>query len=246
MRKTLGYVKYYSSILLNNWRKAKESYAQHSEDILIEHILGPGSIRSFIDIGANDGVLFSNTYKFAKTGAHGLCIEPCPSTFLKLRLNHLFHLRVKCLRVAASNRCGSIPFLKDGYEEILSRVADPSCSQTEDQSSHEPTITVPTLTLEQILHKYSRFQQTDLLSVDVEGHERQVFEGLQNCPFQARIIIFETDKTDIESILALPALKDYFPRYTNGVNLVLMHKSESDSHRDSNKSLPGNFRPCRI
>jgi FkbM family methyltransferase len=226
--------------------RAPSCSTQHGEDILIEHILGPGSVRSFIDAGANDGVIFSNTYKFAKAGVHGLCLEPSPSTFLKLRLNHLFHLRVKCLRVAASNRCGSIPFLKDGYEEILSRVADPSCSETEDQSSHEPTITVPTLTLEQILHKYSRFQQTDLLSVDVEGHELQVFEGLQNCPFRARIIILETDKTEIESILSLHALNDYVPRYTNDVNLILMHKSESDSHRDSNKSLPGNFRPCRI
>ena len=240
--KKLSYAKYYAGILFRNWTSKKESYAQHGEDLLGEQLLG--RIESFIDVGANDGVLFSNTYKFAKEGARGLCLEPCPSTFFKLRLNHLFHPRVKCIRVAASNRSGSIPFLKDGYEEILSRVADPSCSQTDDQSSHEPTITVPALTLEQILHKYSRFQQTDLLSVDVEGHERQVFEGLQNCPVQARAIILETDKTDIEGILSLPTLKDYIPRYTNGVNLILLHKSESDSHHDSNKSLPGNFRPC--
>lgn len=244
MRKTLEYVKYYSGILIRNWGKTKESYAQHSEDMLIEHILGFNSIKSFIDIGANDGVLFSNTYKFAKTGARGLCLEPCPSTFFKLLLNHLFHPRVKCIRTAVSNRSGSISFIKDGYEEILSRVADPSYSQIDDQSSHEPTITVPALTFEQILHRHSRFQQTDLLSVDVEGHERQVFKGLQNCPFQARAIILETDKAEIEGILSLPSLKDYIPRYTNGVNLVLLHKSESDRHKATNKSLPGNFRPC--
>ena len=240
--KKLSYAKYYAGILFRNWTSKKESYAQHGEDLLVEQLLG--RIESFIDVGANDGVLFSNTYKFAKDGARGLCLEPCPSTFFKLRLNHLFHPRVKCIRAAVSNRSGSISFIKDGYEEILSRVADPSCSQTDDQSSHEPTINVPALTLEQIFRKHSRFQQTDLLSVDVEGHERQVFEGLQNCPFQARVIIFETDKTDIESILSLPALKDYIPRYTNGVNLILMHKSESDADQATNKSLPGNFRPC--
>ena len=244
MRKTLRYIKYYSRILLKNWGKTKETYAQHSEDVLVEQILGSGSVRSFIDVGANDGVLFSNTYKFAKAGTRGLCLEPCPSSFFKLRLNHLFHPRVKCIRAAVSNRSGSISFIKDGYEEILSRVADPPCSQAENQSFHEAAITVSTVTLEQILHKYSRFQQTDLLSVDVEGHERQVFEGLQNCPFQARAIIFETDKTDIESILSLPSLKDYIPRYTNGVNLILLHQSESEAHQATNKSLPGNFRSC--
>ena len=240
--KKLSYAKYYAGILFRNWNSKKKSYAQHEEDLLVEQLLG--RIESFIDVGANDGVLFSNTYKFAKVGARGLCLEPCPSTFFKLRLNHLFHPRVKCIRTAVSNRSGTISFIKDGYEEILSRVADPSSLQTDDQSPHEPSITVLALTLRQILKKYSRFQQTDILSVDVEGHERQVFEGLQYCPFQARVIIFETDKTDIESILSLPALQDYIPRYTNGVNLILMHKSESDEHLATNKSLPGNFRPC--
>ena len=244
MRDTLRYIKYYSRILRKNWRQIQESYAQHSEDILIERILGRDSIRSFIDIGANDGVLFSNTYKFAKVGAHGLCLEPCPSTFFKLRLNHLFHPRIKCIRAAVSNRSGSIKFIKDGYEEILSRVADSSCSQTVDVSSKEPTITVPALTFEQILSRHSRFRTTDLLSVDVEGHERQVFEGLQNCLFQARVIVLEADKTDIDSLLSLPTLVDYIPCYNNGVNLILIHKSESDSHQVSAKSLPGNFRPC--
>ena len=240
--KKLSYAKYYAGILFRNWTSKKKSYAQHEEDLLVEQLLG--RIESFIDVGANDGVLFSNTYKFAKVGARGLCLEPCPSTFFKLRLNHLFHPRVKCIRTAVSNRSGTISFIKDGYEDILSRVADPSSLQTDTQSPHEPSITVLALTLGQILNKYSRFQQTDILSVDVEGHERQVFEGLQYCPFQARVIIFETDKTDIESILSLPALQDYIPRYTNGVNLILMHKSESDEHLATNKSLPGNFRPC--
>ena len=240
--KKLSYAKYYAGILFRNWTSIKESYALHGEDLLVEQLLG--RIESFIDVGANDGVLFSNTYKFTKEGARGLCLEPCPSTFFKLRLNHFFHPRVKCIRAAVSNRSGSISFIKDGYEEILSRVADPSCSQAENHSSHEAAITVSTVTLEQILHKYSHFQQTDLLSVDVEGHERQVFEGLQNCPFQARVIILETDKTSTESILSLPTLQDYVPRYTNDVNLILMHKSESDAGLTAIKSLPGNFRPC--
>ena len=232
--KKLSYAKYYAGILFRNWTSKKNSYAQHGEDLLIEQLLG--KIETFIDVGANDGVLFSNTYKFTKQGAHGLCLEPCPSTFFKLRLNHLFHPRVKCIRAAASNRSGSISFIKDGYEEILSRVAD--------QSSHETTLTVPALTLEQIFRKHRRFLHTDLLSVDVEGHERQVFEGLQDSPFNARLIIFETDKTSTDSILSLPTLQDYVPRYTNDVNLILMHKSESDASLTTIKSIPGNFRPC--
>ena len=56
MLRTLRYYKYYSKILLHNWFKSKNSYSQHGEDILIESLF-PNRIKSFIDIGANDGVL---------------------------------------------------------------------------------------------------------------------------------------------------------------------------------------------
>ena len=50
-------LKYYSNVLFQNWTKKKESYSQHGEDILVENLLQNG-VNSFIDIGANDGVLF--------------------------------------------------------------------------------------------------------------------------------------------------------------------------------------------
>ena len=83
MIKKLRYLKYYAKVLLTNWTVNKDSYAQHGEDKLVEQLL-PNGVNSFIDIGANDGVLFSNTYKFAKNGARGLCLEPSRSSYNKL------------------------------------------------------------------------------------------------------------------------------------------------------------------
>lgn len=237
----LRYAKYYGAQLIHNWGSKNKSYAQHAEDLLIEQQFGP--IKSFIDIGANDGVLFSNTYKFAKSGARGLCVEPSPTTFLKLRLNHLFHPRVSCIRAAVSNRNGSISFIKDGYEEVLSRVSDLPIHQTVNDSSDKPTITVPAITLEKLLFKYTHLKKVDLLSVDVEGHEKQVFEGLNDSPFQARIIVLEADKMEIGNILSIPFFKDYTPKYTNGVNLFLIHKSEIRKQNENN-NLPGRYVCC--
>ena len=89
MLQKLKYLKYYIGILCNNWKQSKDSYAQHGEDKLIENLL-PKRVSSFLDIGANDGILFSNTYKFAKGGASGICIEPSRSSYFKLKLNHIF------------------------------------------------------------------------------------------------------------------------------------------------------------
>ena len=231
MRQTLAYIKYYSGILLKNWSKTKESYAQHSEDILIEQILGTGSIRSFIDIGANDGVLFSNTYKFAKTGAHGLCLEPCPPTFFKLRLNHLFHPRVKCIHAAVSSRSGHLFLKEGGYESTLSQVHSyPAADSTK----------VRAYTLDGLFRRYSRFRNIDLLSIDVEGHEENVLLGTDK-PIQAKVIILETDKSDFESLRKLPALREHRPTYTNGINSIF---TLEDLAFPQLLDLPTGFFPC--
>jgi len=234
--KKLKYAKYYAGVLFRNWRSKKESFAQHGEDLLIEQLLP--KVESFIDIGANDGVLFSNTYKFAKSGARGLCLEPSPSTFFKLRLNHLFHPKVKCVRAAVSNRPGSLPFIEDGYEAVLSRVTGTEHEESKEQSDLPATIEVPALTLGQIVSKYESFQETDLLSIDVEGHERQILEGMNDTSLRARIIILETDKSDIDSLMQLPALKRYRPTYSNGINSIFTIKN---GNYKKPKVLPTNF-----
>ena len=225
----LRYAKYYVGVLLRNWKEHRESYAQHGEDLLVERLLG--QVDSFIDIGANDGVLFSNTYKFAKMGARGLCFEPSVVTYRKLRLNHLFHPKVKCFRQAVSDRSGRLPFVENGYEAVLSHIG--SC---ENGSTAQ---TVQATTFSEILHRNHRFKKMDLLSVDVEGHEQEVFASLGEA-IQARIIIVETDKSDPLGLLELPALREHNPKYHNGVNLILSHHSE----KNKTATLPLGFAPC--
>ena len=59
--------------------------------------------------------------------------------------------------------------------------------------------------------------------------------------FESKIIIFESDKTKVESILSLPCLKDYTPCFTNDVNVILLHKSNIGL-MDNCKKLPMNNR----
>ena len=212
--KRLRYLKYYAKVLLNNWTLYKDSYAQHGEDKLVELLL-PYGVNTFIDIGANDGVLFSNTFKFAKNGARGLCVEPSRSSYNKLRLNHLFNPKVKCLHGAVSNFEGSI-YLKDkGYESTLSTV-----SKTKSIGSKK----VCCRTFSSILKDYPSFSKIDFLSIDVEGHEDKVIEGLERTPFITKIIVIESDKSEIEKLLTIEGLKDYYPIYTNSLNTILAHR----------------------
>ena len=217
MIQKLRYLKYYTKVLLNNWTVNKDSYAQHGEDKLIELLL-PEGVNTFIDIGANDGVLFSNTYKFAKQRANGLCIEPSPSAFRKLKLNHLFNKRVSCINSAISNSSGMVLLQEDGYESTLSRVVI---------KKTQTTIEIPCYTMLDILSKFPNFSKVDILSIDVEGHEHEVIEGMPSSNFYTKLLIIESDKSQIEKLNKLNFLKDYKPIISNGINTFFLHQKEN-------------------
>ena len=214
MFKLLSYSKYYLTVLFKNWTHRNQSYAQHGEDELIELIF-PSGVSSFIDIGANDGVLFSNTYKFSQNGAFGLCVEPLRRSFIKLKLNHFLHPKVKCLNAAVSDFNGCLFITDEGYESTLSKVS---------KSISTNAYRVKTFTFDKILEKYSNFINVDLLSVDVEGHEKEVFKGLTNSNFVAKVIVLESDKSKIDELLSISSLRFHRPILHNGLNTILIHK----------------------
>ena len=216
MLENLKYWKYFSKILLQNWSINRKSYSQHGEDNIISS-LSPLPIKSFIDIGANDGVLFSNTFKFAKKGARGLCIEPSSKAFRKLCLNHLFHPKVKCLKGAVSNKTDILYLKQDGYEETLSTVSEKSSDGHERINSYK---------FDYLLDRFPKFKNIDLLSVDVEGHELEVFQGLNNKSFYSRFIIIESDKLILDELLNLKCLSEYEVIGSNGLNTFLKHKTQ--------------------
>lgn len=64
------------------------SYSQNDEE---QHILAAFTGRApgrFLDIGAHDGVIFSNTRALAELGWFGTLVEPSPAPFVKLMDNY--------------------------------------------------------------------------------------------------------------------------------------------------------------
>ena len=217
MIKKLRYLKYYAKVLLNNWTVNKDSYAQHGEDKLVELLL-PEGVKTFIDIGANDGVLFSNTFKFAKNGAQGLCVEPSPSAFRKLKLNQLLNKGVSCINAAISNTNGKVLLQEDGYESTLSRVVN---------KKTQTSIEIPSYTMLDILCKFPSFRKVDIVSIDVEGHEYEVLEGMPTADFYTKLLIIESDKSQIEELKQLKFFKHYNPIISNGINTFFIHNEEN-------------------
>ena len=76
----------------------------------------------FLEIGALDGIKFSNTYFFEKRGWKGICVEPSPKKFSLLEKNR----NCICEQLAVSDVSGEKFSFMDihGYGEGLSGIVE--------------------------------------------------------------------------------------------------------------------------
>lgn len=73
--------------LKRNFRKyniRKNSPSQYGQDQVVYKLLKKPETGTFVDIGANDGITFSNSLFFEKLKWTGVCIEPHPIAFQEL------------------------------------------------------------------------------------------------------------------------------------------------------------------
>jgi len=187
---------YFFCSLKERYFGRKASYSQDGDDLKALELLG--DVKTFIDIGANDGFTSSNTFLFALKGAEGVCLEPVPSIFWMLRGLYLFNSRIKCLNYGISDRDADAEMVKSGLLSYLPDTQDPGhrelVNECFDKSFKKVNIRLITFSTLTKLTTVPR--ETDLLSIDVEGHELQVLRSIDFDSYRFRLIIIETHTYD--------------------------------------------------
>ena len=76
------------------WLKkdAKVSYSQSGEDLIVDFIFQALKIDNptYLDIGAHHPSFINNTFFFYEKGCVGVCVEPDPTLFEKIKENLAF------------------------------------------------------------------------------------------------------------------------------------------------------------
>ena len=135
----------------------------------------------FIDVGASDGITYSNTYDLEKLfNWTGICIEPHPNAFKNLIKNRSsINLNIAINMSEIDEEFWQI----DGYSEMLSGFASNYDSrhktrilqEVQDRNQNLTKIKVPIDKLSNILKNYNT---VDYLSIDVEGSELNVLQTI--------------------------------------------------------------------
>lgn len=138
---------------------------------------------TFLDVGASDGIKFSNTLFFEQLGWRGMCVEANPDAYARLCANRPLATNVFG---AAYDKEGEVAFrVNTGYTEQLSGVEeayDPRHTEriSADMAARGGTtrlVTVPCFTLTSLLSSHG-ITHVDYMSLDVEGAEVQVLKGI--------------------------------------------------------------------
>jgi FkbM family methyltransferase len=156
----------------------------------------------FIDIGANDGITISNTYVFEQLGWNGICVEPLPDIFLKLKKSR----NCNCYNVAiaehsqsnqtyinatsANNDVAGTSMLS-GLESTMT---DKHKQLIKESGGNIEYITVQTMMFDDLMSNYPEIKYIDLLSIDVEGGELNVLKSINFNKFSFGLIIVENNE----------------------------------------------------
>lgn len=167
------------------------SYSANREDVLLDRLFPDKKDGIFVDVGAGHPSVGSVTRHFYERGWTGINIEPSLAPFRALADERK---RDTNLNIALSNKAGTLNFfeLEDemwGYSTLSSELAERY--QNQNIPLKKRSVTVSTLADVFARHLVG---DVDFLSIDVEGHEREVLEGGDWKRWRPTVVVVEATR----------------------------------------------------
>jgi FkbM family methyltransferase len=203
-------------------------YSQFGEDKILFEIFQRKTSGICVDVGANNGVDDSISLFFEKIGWKCILVEPNPSLCQGMRSvrNALIY---EC---AASNQSGTATLhivegavRSDGLSTISTDKKEHDKIKSYGFTSRP--VGVRTMTLDEILADAQINGDIDFISIDVEGYEYEVLEGLSLERWNPKIMVLE-DNSNFEDSTVSNYLKKfgYIRFMRTGVNDWYAHRTD--------------------
>lgn len=174
-------------------------HSQYGQDIVVWELLNKQSNGIFLDIGANDGKSLSNTLLFEEKGWSGICVEPNPSIFEKLKENRKCHLVNACI----ADTDGTVDFLSvEGPANMLSGILafcddhhlNRIDTDVKELGGTKQVLAIETLKPQTLLSRFG-LEQIDFLSIDAEGADIVILSAFDFDVTPVHVITVENNRT---------------------------------------------------
>ena len=174
---------------------------------------GEDYIGSFVEVGAFDGITYSNTYGLAELGWKGLYIEAVPEYAGKCRKTHDGRDNIKVVNACVGQHFDNVELMVGGEYSTYNK----SFADNKPQGwgvNYGRTFETRTMPLDAILMAHWE-GDIDLLVIDVEGSETDVLKGFWLAEWKPRMVIIEAHEQHRNEHLRSQAefINAYFSRY---------------------------------
>ena len=146
----------------------------------------------FVEVGAYDGVVLSNTFFFETIGWTGVLVEPDPAKAAQCRANRPNSRVFECAAVASSSTQNVTFYAVEGGEVYsTTNMTDAHKKRLEAYGLAYAKTSVSAMTLDAILQTAGA-TQVDFVTIDVEEGEIEVLRGFDIERWKPAAVIVET------------------------------------------------------
>ncbi|HKZ01137.1 MAG TPA: FkbM family methyltransferase [Pyrinomonadaceae bacterium] len=186
------------------------SFSSAGEDMILRHLVGSDKQDGFfVDVGAYDPVISSNTHFFSVNGWHGINIEARPGSRRLFDRVRPRDVNIEC-GIATSE--GKMNYYFVGENSTMNSFSREFLEHIDMLSQVQKVIEVPVLPLRSVLQENLPTGQTiDFMTVDIEGHDLQALESNDWQRFRPRFVVVEdaTTKPEDSAIVSFMRTQGY-------------------------------------
>jgi FkbM family methyltransferase len=185
----------------------------------------------FIDVGACDGILASNSWGLSVAGWGGICFEPVPIYYQKCVSVHSTHPKVIIKNTCVGNRNGTVDFYAAGTLSTYNEDYLHS-EYWKNDYAYAQKIIVPIVILDDSLFEHNVKPNFEVFSLDVEGSETDVLINFDIDYWKPKMALVEAQEFHPAKELTLqaPFINKYFANagyekiYCDEINSVYVRK----------------------
>ncbi len=192
------------------------SFSEFKEDMVIDRYLDKNKPLTYIDVGSNHPVKFSNTYLFYLRGGKGVHIEP-NSQFLPLYKK--YRPKDKFLNYGLSDHLSFLTFYEMFPDVGSSFSFDNMKEEIKKGSILVSKKKIKVITLKEVFEKILKVNYVDLISIDTEKFDLKVLKGNDWKRYRSKIICIEKFNQRIYPFLNKAGYRQVYENANNSIFL---------------------------
>lgn len=163
----------------------KYSFSHTGEDLHIISLFNDKKNGFYVEVGSNNPITHSNTFKLYLNGWNGILIDANPNL---IDLSKRIRKKDICINALISNESRGTNF----YISKNSNFSSIHKNHVENNDGIQDVIKMQTYSLDNILQdNLHSFSSLDLLMIDVEGHDLEVLKSIDLNKYKPTLIVIE-------------------------------------------------------